>query len=317
MNLTVAAQNIVLLDALRQVVQALQRAGVSPLILTGAALAETVYANISLRPMVDIDLLIREEEIEKVKTCLTALGYVLQGNEDLGFYRNIRFPVYLDIHYKIWYLSDAAFQRLWQESQPVTIAGTSARMMPADEALIYTAAHAVIHHGTFAPTALEDINHICRFYESSLAWDQIVKKVKEYNLAVPLYHIFSEAKRARDAPIPDDALNSLRPSSLDQRVESAIYKSILSAPPAANIGHILKLFSRPGFRGKIRFLADCLFPSRAFIARRYNVSKPWFISGYQFARPLLLGAALAKLIFNWSANHIRRHLNHGLVKPKA
>ncbi|MCG2660076.1 MAG: hypothetical protein L6437_07510, partial [Kiritimatiellae bacterium] len=134
------------------------------------------------------------------------------------------------------------------------------------------------------------------------AWDQIVKKVKEYNLNVPIWHIFAEAKRARDAPIPDDALNSLRPSSLYQRAESAIYKSILSAPPVANIGHILKLLSRQGVRGKITFLVDLIFPSRAFIARRYNVSRPLFILGYQFARPFLLAAELAKLMFRWSAN---------------
>ena len=311
MNLTVAAQNIVRLDALGQVVEALRRAGVSPLILTGAALAETVYANISLRPMADIDLLIRKESIETVKDCLTSLGYSLQGNEDLTFYKNIRFPVSLDIHYGIWYMPEAALQHLWDASRPVSIAGISARTLPADEALIYTAAHAVVHHGAFAPTALEDINRICRFYQPTLDWDKIVKKVKEYNLNVPVWHILTKAKLAKDTPIPDDALNSLRPSSLGQRVESAIYKSILSAPPTANIGHILKLLSRSGVRGKIRFLADFMFPSRAFIARRYNVSKPLLISGYQFARPLLLGAALAKLIFSWSANHIRRHLNHG------
>lgn len=302
MNLTVAAQNIVLLDALRQVVEAFQRAGVSPLILKGAALAETVYADISLRPMADIDLLIHEEEIETARICMLSLGYLPSKNEDCVFCKTIRFPVRLDIHYGIWYMPEAALQRLWEQSQPVAIAGTDARTMPADETLIYTAAHAVVQHGALAPTALEDINRICRFYRSALDWDKIVKKVKAYNLNVPLWHILAEAIRSKDAPIPGHALDSLRPSSLDQRVESAIYKSILSAPPAANIGHILKLLSRPGVRGKIMFLADCMFPSRAFIARRYNVSKPWLILGYQFARPFFLAAALAKLIFSWSAN---------------
>ena len=289
-------------DALRQVLQTLRDAGVSPIILKGAALAETVYPSIAARAMVDLDILIHEDEAEKVKTCLAGLGYLPQENEYFGFCKTVRFPVRIDVHDKIWYLPEAAFRRLWHQSLPCSISGAEGRMMPVDELLIYAAAHAVVHHGTLAATALEDINHICRFYRPTLDWDNIVKKVKEYNLSVPLYHIFSEAKRARNAPIPDNALNSLRPSSWEQRVESAIYKSILSAPPAANIGHILKLLSRQGFRGKIMFLVDFIFPSRAFIARRYNVSKPMSILGYQFARPLLLGAALAKLIFSWSAN---------------
>ena len=306
MNLSVAAQNIVLLDALSRIIQALQEAGVSPLILKGAALAETVYPNISMRPMADIDILVREEEIETVSACVTVLGYSPSEHEDCGFCKIACFPVHLDVHYKIWYLPDAAFKRLWDDSQPISIAQTSASTMPPDETLIYTAAHAAIQHGILEPTVLEDINRICRFYQPMLGWDKIVKKVKEYNLKVPIYHILSEAKLVKSAPIPDDALDSLRPSSLFQRLESVIYKSIFRAPPAANIGHLLKLLSKKGIRGKITFLVDFIFPSRAFIARRYNVSKPLFILGYQFARPLLLAAELAKLMFRWSANVITR-----------
>ncbi|MBI2225602.1 MAG: carboxymuconolactone decarboxylase family protein, partial [Betaproteobacteria bacterium] len=46
----------------------------------------------------------------------------------------------------------------------------AARTLPADELLIYTAAHAAIQHGALSPTALEDICRLCHFYQERLSW---------------------------------------------------------------------------------------------------------------------------------------------------
>jgi len=298
MNLSVTAQNIVLLDALGRVIQALREAGVAPLVLKGAALAETVYPSISMRPMADVDILVHEKEIDTVKACVTALGYVPSENKDCSFCRNTRIPVHLDVHYKIWYLTDEEFKSLWDDSQLISIAQTKARTIPPDETLIYTAAHAAIQHGILGPVALEDVNRICSFYQHELAWDKIVKKIKKYNLHVPIYCVLSAAKLFKETPIPDEALDALKPSCLRERVEEKIYQSILHSPPAVNVGHLLKMLSRKGIHGKIRFIIEAMFPSRAFIARRYNVSKPLPILGYRIARPWLEAIKLVKLMIN-------------------
>lgn len=317
MNLSVTAQNIVLLDALSHIIRSLQKAGVSPLVLKGAALAETVYPGISMRPMADIDILVREEEIDTVRACVMALGYTPSENEDCSFCKNTPIPVCLDVHYKIWYLADADFENLWVDSRPVSIAQAGARTMAPDETMIYTAAHAAIQHGTLGPIALDDINRICSFYRHELDWDKVVEKIIKYNLKVPVYLVLSEARISKGAPVPGEALDALKPSSVSERFEERIYRSILRAPPATNIGHFLRMMSQKGVHGKIRFFIEAMFPSRAFIARRYNVSSPLLILGYQIARPWLEAMELVKLMFCWSANAGRFKVHGSAVEREA
>ena len=52
-----------------------RRSGLPVLVLKGAALAETVYPERALRPMADIDLLIREEDLERAESRLRTVGY--------------------------------------------------------------------------------------------------------------------------------------------------------------------------------------------------------------------------------------------------
>lgn len=315
MNISVAAQNIVLLDALGQVIQALQRAGVSALVLKGAALAETVYPSIAERPMADLDLLVREEEIEAAAKCLRDLGYLPSRNEDCVFSKITRFHVRLDLHYQVWYLAAEDFRRLWDESQPFSIAQTPARTLPADEALIYTLAHAAIEHGTLGPVVLEDISRLCSFYRQSLDWDRIVEKIEKYNLQLPLYYALSAARELKAAPIPAKALGKLKPSSFRARLTEKIYQYLVAIAPTENIGHLLKLLSQRGLRAKLRFFWKALFPSRAFIARRYNLYQPILIRGYQCLRPGLQLIELLKLLLRCGRNIISRRLFPGKEQP--
>ena len=54
---------------------ALDRAGVSPLLVKGAHLAHTVYASPSLRPRLDTDVLVRDDECARLRAALEEIGY--------------------------------------------------------------------------------------------------------------------------------------------------------------------------------------------------------------------------------------------------
>ncbi len=78
-----AAQNTLFHKALLQILAAFQSAGVQPLLLKGAALAFThfaqddrpVYLDPALRPMVDLDFLVRLEQRGAALEALESLGY--------------------------------------------------------------------------------------------------------------------------------------------------------------------------------------------------------------------------------------------------
>ena len=57
------------------VLAALGAAGVTPIVLKGAYLAEGVYRNPALRPMNDVDLLVRQADLSAAQRSLLDLGY--------------------------------------------------------------------------------------------------------------------------------------------------------------------------------------------------------------------------------------------------
>ena len=60
-----AARNSLLYDELRRVLLAFKKKGIKVIVLKGAVLAATVYRERALRPMSDIDLLVRKRGIER------------------------------------------------------------------------------------------------------------------------------------------------------------------------------------------------------------------------------------------------------------
>ena len=77
-----AIKNLELYHEISKVLAALQDNAIPVIVLKGAALAALVYPNIALRPMRDVDLLIRDDDIWSVDKIILQLGY-----------ENIRIPV--------------------------------------------------------------------------------------------------------------------------------------------------------------------------------------------------------------------------------
>lgn len=67
-------RNGVAMGALDGVLAALQREGIEPVVLKGAALLNTVYPSLGARPMVDVDLLLRPGEEGRAIAALVAQG---------------------------------------------------------------------------------------------------------------------------------------------------------------------------------------------------------------------------------------------------
>jgi phosphoglycolate phosphatase-like HAD superfamily hydrolase len=69
------ARNMLLYQELHTVLKAFKAAGIDAIVLKGAFLAEIVYENIGLRAIGDIDLLVKKDDLGKVKQVLIQLEY--------------------------------------------------------------------------------------------------------------------------------------------------------------------------------------------------------------------------------------------------
>ena len=74
-----AVRNTRLYQAFGELVRGLADRGIPVIALKGIHLAEAVYGNIALRPMGDLDLLVKPEDLDRAGTALGKLGYAPYG----------------------------------------------------------------------------------------------------------------------------------------------------------------------------------------------------------------------------------------------
>ncbi|MFB0564680.1 MAG: nucleotidyltransferase family protein, partial [Candidatus Aminicenantaceae bacterium] len=70
-----AAKNTLLFEELGKFLGALKKSELQVIVLKGAALASIVYGNLALRPMSDVDLLVKKEDLLGVDEQLRMFGY--------------------------------------------------------------------------------------------------------------------------------------------------------------------------------------------------------------------------------------------------
>jgi hypothetical protein len=73
------ARNMLIYEEINRVLRILREHNIEVIVLKGAALAESVYPDRALRPMGDVDLLLREDDIDEVESKLLEIGYLLHS----------------------------------------------------------------------------------------------------------------------------------------------------------------------------------------------------------------------------------------------
>lgn len=121
--------------ALETILQALAASGVPAILLKGAALAQAIYGNPALRPMGDLDLLVRPADVDTALATLAGLGYrpwqhepapgSTRTYENEILLRREGAPAPLEVH---WGLFDSPH---YQERLPMEWFWQTARPLPA------------------------------------------------------------------------------------------------------------------------------------------------------------------------------------------
>ena len=112
--LNITAKNMRIYSSLSKILEAFDNDNIHCIVMKGAALADQIYKDIGLRPMFDIDLLIDPDDIWKVNSVLSDLGYRSDinnfiSNDHLKCANNIHYAnnfTTIDVHPTLYNLPD-------------------------------------------------------------------------------------------------------------------------------------------------------------------------------------------------------------------
>jgi hypothetical protein len=287
------------------VLAALAEAGVAALVFKGGALAHTHYESSWQRTRTDVDILVRETDTEAAIELLTGLGYTAGDSipgrvsvAELAFYRTVEFgvPHAVDLHWRLnssWHLARlVAFDDLWQTRQPIPDVGG---FCPDPVwSLIIAALHRLAHEHYAAHDLAGQVKYegdlTLWAYDASLIagsmstkdWQRLQALCFERGFAGPVLSLIERAGDLFGIDVPDEVRESLQSARRQ-------------AGDFSTNGFVAKLcqsfLAVPGFRLKLAWLQEQLFPPAAYMRDIYGHAG-WLWPGYvkRIARGLLCSA---------------------------
>jgi transposase-like protein len=269
-----AARNVRLQQELSGLLRRLSEGSLPIIALKGAHLIESVYEDIGLRPVGDIDLLAREEDLLRIDKELRALGYKPAG----PCTHHVRYAppegsYPIEIH---WVLVGPELpiqvdvEGLWSRAQPLTRA--PAMVLSPEDLLLHLCLHTALHVHDMRIRMLCDIGEVVRLHGEGLDWQEISARARQWGIVRAVYVVLQLASELLEVTVPENWLASLRPVRFDDR-HLALLRQQISAPrmdgDTARALPAARLWGAKGLRGKMAVLRDSLLPSRDTIACMY------------------------------------------------
>lgn len=289
-------RNMAIYAELRSMLGSMDDAGILVICLKGVALAQTVYRSLSLRPMVDMDILVKQADADKAHRMLLQCGYrvtypvITDENTDLVGH----LPPYLkprpgggmfmlevrdDLSSALGILGGWRMDPddMWENAIAFDFNGRRAWTLAPEHLILYLSLHAAKHLYNLSPLMIWwcDIAEAQRRYDGDIDWGFVVETAKRSGVEEYLYQSLSFTTGFLDAPMPAQYLEDLRPSYLLvplQDVMECIVQGNSDKLHVYGYNHLSFIVSLRGTQRKIVYLIKNLFPNRVSLLSRYSTA---------------------------------------------
>lgn len=273
---------------LLEVLRALDDAGVAPLLLKGTALAYSIYPSPVLRPRADTDLLIPDDDRERLEGALLALGYhkppTISGSlvrYQCGYGREDRFGVehVLDVHWRVsntqLFAGALDYEDLAARAVEIPGLGEHARGLCLADALLLACMHRA--HHMHAPYYVDGVP---RRGGDRLIWLYDLHLLVEAMSPGELMTFAESADKTGMRTICRDGLMRAR-ACFGTRIPDEVATALTGAPEAS-AAHLegggaryfmTELRSLPSWRERLALMGEHLFPPAEYMLGKYGVAR--------------------------------------------
>ncbi len=274
-----------------EVARAFEEAGVAFLVLKGAALAQLVYRTPLLRPMRDVDLLVRGQDALRAHAILRDSGFAPKGLTVPRGHHHLQgmakvvdgATVTIELHSRL--LRPSPFTRavryddLCDRAQPLTWSGTTMRTLGREDMLWHVYAHAFptdVQCFELRLISVADLVAATETWIDQLDWDHLERRHGRLLRALPLLDHLT--------PLSPHVLARIRSRS---SARSVAYRIVWPAPKG-----LRAIASSVAGRGPVK--RDLLWPPEWWFRLRYGIGGPgrwlWY-RGVGHPARLAIGAA--------------------------
>lgn len=281
-----ATEELLRASETRAVVDALSRAGVRSILIKGTPLAYTVYDAPVLRPRDDTDLLVPATDVAAARQVMASLGYATTVHcSDLFAQFEVqkvdRFGVChaFDVHWKISTQPVFADVLTYQEMLPRTVAvpalGPAAITPHAEDALLLSCIHPVMHHQNAERCLWTYDTHLLASRLRPAEFDNFVCLATRKKVAAVCAHALQLAQTRFGTAVPPRVIRDL---STARDEPSADYLASYRRWHHELASSVRGL---PRFADRVRLIRGVLLPSPAYMLAAYGLRgkslAPWLL----------------------------------------
>jgi hypothetical protein len=289
---------------LQRVLATLKQEQVEPILLKGAALAETEYGRPELRPSVDIDLLVPPADYARSKEALCRIGYQAHrgeqprpmewnSSEELLPHPGTN-QISVELH---WSLSPYAqvirevdVQPLFERAAPVAGPASSFHILHTADALVHLCLHLLYKHPHLVRLIwLHDIHLLAQRIKELATWQEVIQLSIRWQGRLAVAEALALAADWFGTTVPPlvGDLQQWPPLPQEAAVyDYAVYRYSQSRRKAWLRKHLFQLTSLNG-RRRFAYLLNRFFPTRAEIDSWYPALRSWPYPLAFFGRLLL------------------------------
>jgi len=285
-------RNMRIQGCIHQILRVMNESNIPVILLKGAFLATHLYPDIALRPMNDIDLLLRQEDIPKARDLLISLGYdppefkVCQS----PFHEQVclNFPgehlppivnrkiARIEIHSNLKERKDRTLllDQIWRRSIEHTMEGYRFRGLNPEHQILYLCTHLYQHIEIGLSTLYWfcDIHEMVRKHEVTIQWDSLFYCAKEAGVENQVRLILGTMREKWGTPVPEGCGDGNELSLFELNDPKRNMRKAQKAIVKDYYRKLKMVYLIPGWENRIVFVWKIIFPSPGNMVTRYHPS---------------------------------------------
>jgi hypothetical protein len=279
------ARNTLFYHELSNILEAFNKVNIPVILLKGAYLAEKIYEDIGLRPMLDIDLLLRKKDLAKGNEVLINLGYSKVKQIDIDIEsaqrhhisRLIKGCLPVELHWHIFppkYPFSVDIDQIWERAVKQKIADKKLLVLSLEDLLLHLCEHASFHH-VFEQDmkSLYDIKMVIEKCKDVLQWDIFIERAFAWKVERCAYLTLRMVQNFFGIELADTIIVKLKPEELPPQImpmaEELLLARVLENYKISTC--LAQVWKAEKLGERVSLFLKRVFPSRQEIATMYPV----------------------------------------------